>query len=217
MRGSRRDYTEKAILNTMQWQMGYIPTSHGENGKSTSIYNDLGNIMKRINALLPVYILAVSSSALHAESSFVAKDCEYSVKFPSTPEYRTGFDPKIGEYTQAQFRGGNKKNGFFLRAECIGTGDIRNSEINTKSFLQKQIVAYAESNGLSNSEYHYGEGKHGKYVQVRGFKSISDVPVTYEAYIYVGNSSFISLYAGGASSSYPQAPVFKFFRSVQRK
>lgn len=175
------------------------------------------HIMRNVITSLTIYAFAMFSGALYAESTFTAKGCEYLVKFPSTPEYKTGFDPKIGEYTQAEFKAGNKKNRYFLRAECVGTDDIRNSEINTKKFLQKQMVAYAESNGFSNSEYHYGEGKLGKYVQVRGFKSLSGVPATYEAYTYVGNNSFISLYAGGISSSYPQPPVSKFFRSLQRK
>ena len=127
-----------------------------------------------------------------AESIFTTKGCEYSVTFPSEPKYKTSFDPRMGEYTQAQYSTGSKADGFFLRAECVATGDIRNAAINSKEFLQKQIVAYSESNGLQNPEYYYGENELGKYVHVRGFKTIDGVPVTYEAYTYVGAMSFVS-------------------------
>jgi hypothetical protein len=167
-------------------------------------------------AFLLVLCFLVWTYASYAESTFTTKGCEYSVRFPSQPKYKTGFDPRIGEYTQAQYSAGSKADGFFLRAECIATGDIRNAEINSKEFLQQHIVAYAESNGLQNPEYHYGENELGKYVHVRGFKTIDGVPVTYEAYTYVGDTSFVSLYADGASSSYPQNPVHSFFKSLRR-
>ncbi|MCK4742898.1 MAG: hypothetical protein KAT25_03685 [Sulfuriflexus sp.] len=173
--------------------------------------------MKNLIIIFLISVITFSPVILHAESIFTAKGCEYSVVFPSTPKYQTAFDPIIGEYTQAQYGAGNKQDGFFLRAECIGAGDITNAEINTKAFLKKQIIAYAESNGLQTPEYHYGEGKLGKYVKVRGFKSISGVPSTYEAYTYVGTRSFISLYTGGVSSSYPQSSVSRFIRSLQRE
>jgi len=51
----------------------------------------------------------VCSSSVFAESYFTAKGCEYSVAFPSPPEYKTGFDPNIGEYTQAEFKAENNR------------------------------------------------------------------------------------------------------------
>ena len=148
---------------------------------------------------------------------FTVEGCEYSVTFPGEPKYINAFDPNIGDYTCAEFIADDRSNGFFLRAECIPTGDIRYAAINTKEFLQKMIVEYATNNGLQNCSYSYGEDVLGKHMRVYGFKIIDDIPVTCEGYIYVGNKSFIFLFAVGESATYPQSGVYEFLKSLRRK
>ena len=160
----------------------------------------------------------LNSTSDFADSLFTAEGCEYSVIFPGKPKYINAFHPDIGDYIdyiQAEYT--NNRTGIFLRAECIVVGDIRAAEMSNKEFLQKLTVAYAVSNGLQNCGYNYGEGSLGKYAHVRGFKTISGIPVTFEGYIYVGNKSFITLLAGGASATYPQPDVYEFFQSLRRK
>jgi len=151
------------------------------------------------------------------ELQYSPDGCEYSVTFPGIPKLTNGFQPGIGDYLQAEYASGGRKSGFFVRAECIPVESSVAAELNQKETLQKQIIAYAVSNGLSNPEYSYGEDRLGKHVRVRGFKTIDDTLITFEGYTYVGNSSLISLYAGGSSATYPQSGVYEFFRSLKRK
>ena len=161
-------------------------------------------------------LLFFSSSYVFASSTYSPHDCEYSVKFPSKPKYTTSFDPSLGEYSRAQYGAGNKDNGFFLRAECIGGLNTKGEKLNTKNFLKKQIVAYVTSNGIQDAEYHYNESELGKSVRARGFKEIRNRMVTYESIIYVGKTSFIMLYTGGVSKKYPQLQVANFLRSLKK-
>lgn len=157
----------------------------------------------------------VNNNIALAEPVYKPHNCEYSVIFPSKPKLSTSFDPTLGEYVTAELLSGDSNNAYLLRMQCIGNLDLNDKKLNTKDFLKKQIIAYTESNGIENAEYHYENGKYGKSARSRGFKKIGNTMVTYEAKIYVGKTSFIMFHVGGTSKNYPQPQVSNFLRSLK--
>ena len=162
-----------------------------------------------------IIISLLLSSHVYAGSVYKPKNCEYSITFPKKPKYTTSFQPALGEFISAEHAAGNKENGYFLRAECVGGLDLKDQKINTKEFLKKQIVAYVNSNGIQNAEYHFNNTKFGNSVSARGFKRIRNTMVTYKSIIYVGKTSFIMVQAGGVSSTYPQPALSKYLNSLK--
>jgi hypothetical protein len=159
-----------------------------------------------MNRLIFLIVLFISP-AISAQVEFSPAGCEYSIRFPSAPEITKLFAPQIGEYEQASFFSG--ANGYFLRAECLSlvdSGTGANKEQNLRSIL----VNYALANGLKNVEYEFGFNNYGSYGRLRGNKNISGSMVTYAVLSYMGDNSYLSLYAGGESETYPHDDVYNF-------
>lgn len=159
--------------------------------------------MNRLVLLLIPFI----SPVISAQVEFTPTGCGYSVTFPRAPIITTIFAPQIGDYEQANV-GSDADGSYFLRAECIplplGAGTAEALD------LKVVLVQYAEGNGLQSVEYEFGPDSLGRYGRLRGFKTISGRRVTYGVLSYVGLRSYLTLYAGGASESYPQTEVYDF-------
>jgi hypothetical protein len=166
-----------------------------------------------------VIILAVATlSKIAVASSFYASgNCEYKVQFPSEPKYIVGYLPQSGKYEIAELKIGNGYDGYVLKVECVPVTPEQHSLMDSESYMLNRAEAYVTSNGFANAEYRFQETKIGKMVSVRAYKNISNIPVIYEVHMYLGNSSFLSLYAGGPSKSYPQNGIVEFFKSISLK
>jgi hypothetical protein len=73
---------------------------------------------------------------------------------------------------------------------------------------------FAKNDGLQTPTVNVENGRYGKIVNVRGYKTIRGIPITYENRVFYGENSLLSLYAGGPSKSYPAPQVNPFFKSV---
>jgi hypothetical protein len=133
--------------------------------------------------------------------------CTYSVSFPAQPELTTLYADNVGEWEQANYF--NNAESFFTRAECIPI------ELDT-SILRQSAISYAQDNGLEKPEYEFGNDSLGAFAKIRGFKTIDGIAGTFRIYMYFDEGSYISLYAGGPSSSYPQSGISNFFSSLKK-
>lgn len=167
-----------------------------------------------VKNIIFILLIFIGNNIAQAQQVYKPHNCEYSVSFPSKPKLSLMFDPTLGEYKSAEILSGNSDNAYLLRVQCLGGLDLKDKKLNTKEFLKKQIIAYTESNGIQNAEYHFENSNLGKSARSRGYKKIGDTMVTYEAMIYVGKTSFLMLHVGGTSKSYPQPQVSKFLRSI---
>ena len=155
------------------------------------------------------------SNSSPSKTAYIPEGCEYSVEFPGNPKLTTFHVPGLGEIPRAEYVGGSDERGLFLRVECINFPKTQRDLIDNKEYLLNQSAAYAEANGIENAEFHYEDTELGRLVTLRGFKRVAEIPVTYEVHQYLGRRSLLSMYAGGASSHYPQVGVTEFFASAR--
>lgn len=143
---------------------------------------------------------AINSTVPH---SFKAKDCAYSVTFPTTPQVRN-FSVPINDhwfdYEQAQFTSASG----MLRAECI---PVPITEAEAKDMLKRQVASDAFQNPSITVIAP-------EIVELRGYKMIAGEQGIYVGRIHHGSKSTLMLLVGGRSSDYPTAEATSFFRSV---
>ena len=148
----------------------------------------------------------------------IAKGCEFSVEFPDKPTIKTYTSPQIGDYEEALWTSQVPEDSTALRTECIPIPALSEklTSTNGKQFLLDLLSKFAHDNGLSAVEYRYALKKIGPTGMARGIKTIQGVPVTFQIVVVGGNSSLITLYAGGRSATFPQREISPFLSSVQR-
>ena len=149
---------------------------------------------------------------------YLAKGCEFSVEFPSKPTVKTYTHPNVGDYEEALWISQVPEDSTALRTECINIPSFSEKVLSRdpKEFLLNQLSIYSHNNGLTSVEYQYSMEPYGPRGIVRGIKHIQGVPVTYQIVIVAGNTSLISLYAGGKSASFPQQEISSFISSIRR-
>lgn len=144
--------------------------------------------------------LAIPSTVRHP---YKAKDCAYSVTFPTTPQLRNLSVPINGQrfdYEQAQLISPSG----MMRAECL---PVPITEAEAKDMLERQ----AASDGLQNSGITVIAPE---IVESRGYKMIAGQQAIFVGRIYHGSRSTLMLAVGTRSSDYPTIEATSFFRSV---
>lgn len=158
-----------------------------------------------------------STTERNATSQYIfpSASAEYSVTFPSQPTIKDVYVEGI-KATRAELV--IPADGCFLRAEYVPmTQDILEKLSQLEDdFLVNQATAYADANGLSNAETSVSRNNNGRFVSVRGFKTISGVIVTYSNITFYGKNSAMFLYAGSPSKTYPTSSITKFLNSLKR-
>jgi hypothetical protein len=76
-------------------------------------------------------------------------------------------------------------------------------------------TTYAQNNGLENTAYEFGEDNTGEFAKFTGYKTLNGLAITFRVYMYAAEESYITLYAGTPSSSYPQRAILEFFESLK--
>jgi hypothetical protein len=135
-------------------------------------------------------------------------NCEYTVRFPTAPKITQVYTQQFGNIPTAN--GGIKNS--LLRAECLM---IDNSRLN-KKIIKEWLISAASKMGLSGLSYTFKRETYGSVAQIRGYKTISNSPATYEIQMYVGVNSILIIYVGSLSSVYPTNEIHEFISSVRR-
>lgn len=138
---------------------------------------------------------------------FRPDDCKHVVYFPAQPQLKTIHSP-AGPTLQAELA--SRETGL-LRAECMGNLETR---LQGKSEIGAMLYEYAQMNGLQNITLEFPEEDGALIARVRGYKTVSNVPLTYESIFYGESSSIFGITVGGLSSSYPQNAIAEFIGSV---
>lgn len=144
-----------------------------------------------------------------AKNQFDVQGCEFIASFPGAPEITNIFsqsDPDI-PISRAEFFGQN----YYLRAECFS---LKN---NQDSALRKMLFDFGESQGLANLVLNSGSDQNGKWLLLRGNKKVGKENTTYEIKNYIGERTFLSIYAGAYSNIYPTDEISNFLRGVTLK
>ncbi|MEZ5429157.1 MAG: hypothetical protein R2747_23120 [Pyrinomonadaceae bacterium] len=146
---------------------------------------------------------------------FPSATAEYSVTFPSQPTIK---DVYVEGIKAARAELVIPADSCFLRAEYVPMPQEILEKLSAieDDFLVTQATAYANANGLSNAETSINRNNNGRFVSVRGFKTISGVVVTYYSITFYGKNSAIFLYAGSPSKAYPTSSITKFLNSLKR-
>jgi len=168
--------------------------------------------MKKLVAALclAIALLLDFSPPAFAEGnrSYRLTNCEYTVSFPATPKITQVYTPQFGNVPSANV--GVK--GSHLRAECLKLDSRR---LNNK-IIREWLWSGASKMGLSGLSYTFKKEIYGSVGKIRGYKTVSNSPATYEMRMYVGNSSVLITYVGSLSSAYPTDEIFDFINSVRR-
>lgn len=146
------------------------------------------------------------------------RGCEFTVIFPAKPVVETFTLPQTGDYEQALWTSEVPEDSTALRTECIPITPLHQAiqQHGPKQFMLDQLATFASDNGLSSVSYKYSETALGHIGSARGVKSIQGTPVTYDIVAVAGKESFLTLYAGGRSSTFPQKEIAPFIDSVSR-
>lgn len=144
--------------------------------------------------------------------------CEYAVAFPTQPSVKTFTHPQVGDYDQALWTSNVSEDSTALRTECISIAPFTPSiqQLGHKKFMLEQLETFANNNGLTSVDYSYVETPLGHVGSARGVKSIQGAPVTYVIVAVAGKESFLTLYAGGRSATFPQKEIYPFIDSISR-
>ena len=91
-----------------------------------------------------------------------------------------------------------------------------------REYAYEAMRKYAEYNGLERLEITFDQSEMGKVCYLRGYKTFTSSGGTrrhaiYEVKSYIGKSSMLLVYAGGASEGYPQSGIINFLKSVVQK
>jgi hypothetical protein len=150
-------------------------------------------------------LMLFSATAISSET-FSPPGCEYSVEFAAAPEIKSKYVPSLGEYPSASHYSGDS----FVRAECH-----RAESIALRNSVRSKLEEYVNANGLQYATYEFQDTQLGYLAKARGYKKAAGLQGTFHILIYIGQSSMLTLYTGGASSSYPTSQVFDFLASVK--
>ncbi len=137
---------------------------------------------------------------------------EFTVMFPTIPKienvYANDGTGKSAEVTLSDC---------FLRAELLtmNSEQATNASRLTDEQLAGIALAYGNANGLSNATVKTGSNDLGKFARLRGYKTVANVPATFETMFIYGRKEAITLTVGGKSSSFPQKAITDFFNSVK--
>ncbi len=147
--------------------------------------------------------------------AFSENSGEFAVVFPSRPNIRE-VHMSTGDGFQAELV--LPTEGCLLRAESViftpsHAVSIRSVEVRV---LTEQAMAMAEANGLSNPQVTSARNQLGRFVQVRGNKTIEGTAATFEIIAYYGRSSMIILTVGAPSRDFPTASITNFLNSLRR-
>jgi hypothetical protein len=93
---------------------------------------------------------------------------------------------------------------------------VQLKQLDVAEIAKDMIVRYAEHNGLQHAQYEFRNDELGYIAKVRGFKTIDGEHVTYQIQEYFGTRSFMTLYMGGPSSTFPAGEIGHFVESVKR-
>ena len=137
---------------------------------------------------------------------FAPDSCDYSVVFPKEPQLTELEADTIGSWQQANYL--NDTLGFFLRSECIGIST--NLEV-----IKITAQQYVSDNGLRNASYEYGSNELGHFAKLTGYKTLANIQATFRVWMIGNGNSYISLYAGGPSTTFPQIGLLDFFDSLE--
>lgn len=134
--------------------------------------------------------------------------CEFTVSFPGIPRERMLTAPGIGEYKQADL---STKNAY-LRMECIPVNYTQ-----SRKQSREMLESYAEADGFMGTTIYPVTDSSGALWEMRAYKKIDSVPVTFKFRVFHAEESLMILAVGIASKDYPLPIEDKFFGSVRRK
>ena len=148
---------------------------------------------------------------------FTEDECEIAVRFPGRPSYRTNHGPGGIQMREAHY---NTKDGFHLRAECTDYGGIWDGL--TVSARDEDWVGwmgeFMSAEGFNNPQISTKDlASQSDFVVVdgRGYKTVSDVGVTYSIRLVASDKSIMILYAGGPSGRFPSRDASAFLDSYR--
>lgn len=142
---------------------------------------------------------------------FPENSIEFTIQFPSKPKIE-----KIFAIGKSGLKAELLTNYGFLRAEIftITQEEAKQVFTNDDSHFIQIGFDYAEFNGLTNSTSTTGKTKLGRFINVKGFKKVDGINISFEAIFYYGQQQAIILYAGAKSSEYPRISITNFFSSL---
>ena len=146
-----------------------------------------------------------------AQVGFSPAGCEFEVSFPAQPRVTEVYVPNLGNVQRADYQ--FMEEDYFVRAECMPITGLATDPPNDE-YIRNMLEKYASANGLSYPSFQFGSNTIGKYGHLRGYKTVAGTQAIYEHYSYFGRSSYLSLYAGGPASGYPQKGIMEFFNTI---
>lgn len=135
---------------------------------------------------------------------FSPAGCAFRVRFPLAPNEKKMSAP-LGQYTQADL----SVTDAYLRAECAQV-----AYDDPKQEARNMLEAQASADGLSNATYTQIVDAPGGLWEMRGYKTLDGVSVTYELRTYYMRGSLLTIAVAGKSSSYPPSARQPFVKSV---
>lgn len=148
---------------------------------------------------------------------FTEDECELAARFPGRPSYRTNHGPSGIQMREAHY---NTEDGFHLRAECTDYGGIWDGV--TASARDEDWVGwmgeFMSAEGLNNPQISTKDRVSDRDLVVvdgRGYKTVSDVGVTYSIRLVASDKSIMILYAGGPSGRFPSRDASAFLDSYR--
>lgn len=165
--------------------------------------------------LLTLYAAPAGAAQDSSRTLFQPDGCEFYVFFPKEPVIkRMDMATTTGQRVEViRAEAVIADDNCFLRAEF--TPKLANSlDYLGDQALIEAAHQFAKHDGWDVPTVSIEKGKLGKWVNLRGYKTVSGVYCTYESKTYYGENSVIILYAGGPSKNYPSRSVRRFFDSL---
>lgn len=158
--------------------------------------------------------MGVQAKSTTNRVKFQPEGCEFYVLFPDKPSM-----------SNMDMKGETGERIKVTRAEMVLPNAFVRAEFTRRPWSPLELLdealinaahKYAEHTGLEYPEVSVRSSKLGKYVTLRGYKSIEGIKCTYEAITYYGEEGILLLYAGGPSKGYPQPGIPEFLHSVSK-
>lgn len=181
--------------------------------------NRFPTVYRALTCLTLIIICCLLTNAQNSNAAgsfaFPENGSEFTVIFPSRPNIR---EFRIEAYDGLQAELVLPREGCLLRAESMiftpaQAIEIRSVEVRV---LTERAMAMAEAAGLSNPQVRNERNQFGRFVTVRGNKTIEGVPATFEMTAYYGRRSMIILTVGAPSGNFPTRSVTNFLSSLRR-
>jgi hypothetical protein len=144
-----------------------------------------------------------------ASFAFEAPGCTFSASFPESPEVKELVVAGGLVVTQANLY----ELESFLRAECLATNGWFAP---TREAVTAELHKLARRDGLIDITIQVRPTDGLVHGILRGYKTVSGKPATYEVHVFADGASLMSLAAGGLSSGYPQSGIHEFLTSGRR-